>query len=202
MEKLVHRVRPIRVPGRRVVIPVADAADALRLFQARLIRHQVARPLRNQRLQLLAITIQFQKHPHLAHQHLGRVRLDDVVYAPRLVAHEHVHFVLERGREKNDRDDKGRLVAAQMLGQFVAVHLGHHHVQNRQREIVLQRRRQRFVAAGRLNDFDVQFRKRVFERVQILDVIVDDQYLLSLRRGRGNRTAAPVDFSTHVDLAV
>ena len=81
--------------------------------------------------------IEFEKHPDLGEQDLRDEGLGDKIHRSSLIAPEHVGIIgIDRG-QKYDGNTPGPFIASQQVGQLVAVHYRHLHVEDRQGEVVV-----------------------------------------------------------------
>ena len=147
--------------------------DQMRLLQLPVAALQLPGALRHHLLQAVALVGQGQMRPD-AGAHDGRTgRFDDVVRRPQL---ETQHFILglaQRG-DKNDRDMPGRLVSLDLAADFIAVHAGHHDIEQDQ---VGRLRRHYFhrqlAAVG--NFYRVVRTQYAAQHIDVLGRIVHDQ---------------------------
>ena len=131
----------------------ARACVALQLLHQRLLL--AARSLQrvDLALQRLALAVQVDEDAApCCCTACGVQRLVQEVDRAALVALEGVVQLAAGGADEDDRDVPRALGAAHQLGQLEAVHAGHLHVEDRQRELVLQQQRQRLLARARLVD--------------------------------------------------
>ncbi len=102
-------------------------------------------------------------------------RLEQKVHRARLVTAKHsIRFAGARGQE-NDRNVFGTLRAAHEFGELEAVHLRHLHIDERQRELVLQDQLNALVARACGDDVRIVPTQQRFERDQVLLDVVDHQ---------------------------
>ena len=87
---------------------------------------------------LLAQLVQVDEYRDLGLQHHRIDRLEDIIdRAHRVAAHQVLGFLVDR-RQENDRDARSLRAFADQRGRFVAVHIGHEHVEQDYREIILE----------------------------------------------------------------
>ncbi len=127
--------------------------------------------------QLGALSKEVDEDLHLALDGVGIERLVEEVDRAVLVALERVIEFLAGGADEHDGQVLGARHAADQLRQLEAVHAGHLHVEDGQRELVFEQQRERLLAGGRLVDAVAVVADRGFEGEQVLGEIVDDQEL-------------------------
>ena len=146
-----QNIQPVPERGQRIAQFVRQRGQKLILAPVGLLQRL---GLRLQRValggDLLALAIEFEKHVGLAAQNIGFDRLVDEIDRAGLIAAETALRVGVAGGDENDRNMAGALVAAHQLGQFEAVQARHLHVDQRQRDVVLQQKLKRLVAGARL----------------------------------------------------
>lgn len=140
------------------------------------------------RLQPRGAPVQLDEHRDLGAQQPRVERLGQVVDRARRVAAVGVLPGLARRGEEDDRDVPGARSALDVLRGLEAVHLGHHDVEQDQREVVAQQLAQRVPARGDRHDLHRQRVEHRGERDQVLRTVVDGQD----PRGGGHRTPPPV----------
>ena len=152
---------------------------------------QGRRPILDQCFEMVAVQLELapvaghlEEHAHLAPQDLRRVGLRQVVDGSDLVALEPLQLVRAGGGQEHDRDQPGLVVAAQVLGQLVAAHARHLHVQDRHGEVVVERGGEGLVAVGGLDDFGVHTAQDLPQGEAVGLPVVHDQDLQVLRHGR------------------
>ena len=127
------------------------------------------------RFQTQAVAGQLQEDTHLGQQDLGHEGLDDVVHGPHVVAVELVLLVGVGGADEDDGHLRRVGVAAQQLGDLVAVHLRHLHVEDDQGEIVPQGQLQGFLAAVGPQDHDPRVGEDLLQGHEVGGTIIDDE---------------------------
>ena len=127
-------------------------------------------------LQLGVAAAQLHEDRHLGAQHLRHDRLEQEIDRAQIVTAEQVLFIPIAGEEKN-RDLPRSRAAADQLGGFKAVHLGHSHVQQDGREIVVQKVAERLLAGVRQHQFFAQTAERRLQRHKVLRCIVHQKNL-------------------------
>ena len=124
---------------------------------------------------LAALLVQGHEDVDLALHGIDIERLVQEVDGAAFIALEgEIHFLAGR-RDEDDGDVARLLRAAHQLRQLKTIHFRHLHVEDGQREIVLQQQGQRLFARGGLVDAAVALADQRIERAQVFRQIVDDQ---------------------------
>ncbi len=148
---------------------LADQRDADRGVEERRPEALLALPQR------AGLLVQVHEDGDLRAQHVRVERLEQVVDRAHRVAAEHVVALLvDRGQE-DDRQVLRVLSAADVLRRLEAVEPGHLHVQQREREVLLEQALQRLLARAGLHDPVAQGVEHGAQRHQVLRQVVDDQ---------------------------
>lgn len=95
---------------------------------------------------LLTLAVQVAKYIDLAAQDIRFDWLFDEIDRTCFISPKATLIVRASGRNENDRDMARALAAAHELGEFEAVHGRHLHIEQRERDIMLQQYFQRLVA--------------------------------------------------------
>src|SRR4029079_262621 len=118
--------------------------------------------------QLLGLLMQVDEDGDLRAQQLGVERLEDVVDRAARVAAEDVLRVLADGGEKDDGDVLRPLALLDERCGLEAVQLRHLHVQEDEREVVLEKSRERLLARGGLYEIAAERLEHGLEGEQVL----------------------------------
>jgi hypothetical protein len=104
-------------------------------------------------------------------------RLGDVVDGAEAVTAQAVHVVGVRGGDEDDRRRARAFLAGEQRRGLEAVHVRHLHVEQDQRELVVERRREHFVAGCRFDKIGVDAGEDAPDRDEVGPVIVGDEDL-------------------------
>ncbi len=126
-------------------------------------------------LDLLALTIEFEKDLCLMAQHIGLDRLLDKIHGSRFISLEAAALARAAGGNKDDRDAAGSLIAAHQFGKLKTVEARHLDVYQGERDIILKEDFERLVAGAGFQKIQVVATKQRFERQEVFFEIVDQQ---------------------------
>jgi hypothetical protein len=93
-----------------------------------------------------ALLVEIHEHRHLRLEHFRHQRFDQIVDGPDFVATENRSHLVGCGGQENDRRDPRTRALADQLRGLEAVHARHPHVEQDNREIVVERAAQGFLA--------------------------------------------------------
>jgi hypothetical protein len=142
-----------------------------------LVEPQRFRPLVQFAHELLLLAIELKEDVRLVAQDVRLDRLVEEIDRAALVALEHAVLIAHAGGQEDDRHMAGPLAAAHQLGQLEAVHVGHLHVEQRQRHVVRQQQIERLRAGTRQQRLDVVRAHQRRQREEVLLQVVDQQTL-------------------------
>jgi hypothetical protein len=143
----------------------------------RLVQTQRALQLRELGLHAPLLRIELDEHADLALKDHRVYRLVQEIDRARFVAAESAQRIVRRRGHENNRDVARALGAAHELGKLEAVHAGHAHVHERERDVMHEQELQRFVAGARGEELEAGPREHRFDRGEVLGHVVDDEYL-------------------------
>jgi hypothetical protein len=127
---------------------------------------------------------QFDEHADLGAQDLRLDGLEHIVDRAHRVAAQHVRVVLVHRGEEDDGHVAGALARANERRRLVAVHARHQHVEQDDREVVLEKLLERILAGADGDDL-ADILHHPFHGVEVMLVVVDDQDARAvIRRGR------------------
>ena len=118
--------------------------------------------------------VQVDEHPHLAAQHVGDHRREDVVHRAERVALRGLHLV-GVGGDEDDRRVRRVLVLADEARGLQAVDVGHVDVEQDHRELALQHLAQRLGARAHHDQVLAQLLQDRLEDQQLFLQVIDDQ---------------------------
>ena len=125
--------------------------------------------------QYLPVPVELEEDLRLARQQLRRDRLVEEIHRAGLVAAETPALIRCAGRHEDDGDAARTFAAAHQLREFEAVDLGHLHVQDGERDLVLQHQLQGLARGTRLQHLHGVRLEQRRQCQQVLRQIVDDQ---------------------------
>ena len=141
--------------------------------------------------ELLLLPMQLEEHVRLVPQDVRLDRLVEEVDRAGFVALEHAVLVARAGGDEDDRHVARALAAAHQLGELEAVHVGHLHVEQRQRDVVRRAAarapRRRSAPCSSSTSSRAQQRR---EREEVLLEVVDEQALHAQRHGHALAAAS------------
>ena len=143
----------------------------------RLVQTQRALQLLELGLDAPALRIELDEDPDLAAEHDGIERLVQEIHAAGLVTPERAHGILRRRRHEDDRDRARAFRPAHQLGELEAVHSGHAHVDQSERDLMHEQQLERLVTGARVEQFEVRTREHRPDGSEVLRHVVDDEYL-------------------------
>ena len=133
--------------------------------------------LRELRLDLPPLAIELDEDAHLATDRERIERLEEEVDRASLVAAEHARALPAHRRDEDDGDVPRALHPAHELRELEPVHLGHLHVEQRQREVVAEQQLEGLLAGASAVHFDVLVTQESLERNEVVLAIVDEEAL-------------------------
>ena len=135
-------------------------------------------------LQRAAARLELGEHGDLRAQQLGIERLEHVVDRADPVAADDVADLVARGGQEHDRDVAGPRAALDQLSRLEPVEPGHPHVEQDQREVVLEQQPQRLAPEVARVQRVAERRQHGFERREVLRAVVDEQDRQRVDRGQ------------------
>ena len=145
--------------------------------------------------ELPVLQVQVNEDRDLRAQHPGVERLGDVVDGPRRVAAKGELGLRARCGQEDDRRVRRAAALLDLRGGLEAVHAGHDHVEQDDRELVRDRRFDGGLTGPGEDKFLVQRRQDRLKREQVLAAIIDKQDLRQVGHisdpGRGHCSAGP-----------
>jgi hypothetical protein len=127
------------------------------------------------RLERGRLSVQVDEHGDLGAEDHRVVRLEDVVDGAGSVAAEDMVSFLADGRDEDDRDAPGAFPLPDQLGGLEAVHVGHLHVQEDQRELLVEEMPQSLLARPCHDEVQVERGQHSLERDEVLALVIDEQ---------------------------
>src|SRR3569623_1705968 len=125
----------------------------------------------------LLLTIEFKKNLGLTDENVRFDRFVEDIHRAGFVAFEHATLIALAGGDKNERHMAAAIAAAHQFGVFEAIHVGHQHIEERERDVMDQQQLQRFGAGTRLEQFHIVAPQQRRERKQILLEVINQQAL-------------------------
>ena len=141
---------------------------------------------------LLRLAVEVHEHVDLGPENERLDRLEHVIDRAGRVAAEDVQVVLVEGRQEEDRDARRARTAADHAGDLVAVEARHLHVEQDQRELVLEHVPQGCFAGCGEDQLQAGGAQHLLDGEQVAPVVVDDQDLRRHRLGTGEPVADPL----------
>src|SRR6202020_1612848 len=133
---------------------------------------------------LVTLLVELKEHTGLAAQNIRLDWLVQEVHGASFVPAESALTIGSSRSEKNDRRPAGALGSPHQLGKLVAIHLGHLHIENGERDVVFEEQLQRFGSGARLEHHKPVAAQKAFQRQQVFLKIVDEQKIYGSDLGR------------------
>src|SRR3984957_8316240 len=148
---------------------------------------------------LVALLIKLKEHTGLAAQNVRLDRLVKEVHRASFVSPESALTIGSSRSEKDDRRPAGSLGSPHELGELVAVHFGHLHIENGERDIVFQEQLQRLGSRARLEQHKPVAPQEALKRQQVFLKVVNEQKIngsdLGRHRAPTSRRYAAISFT-------